>query len=65
LNKRFLNPEKNLAQIRIVVFEKNAHFNSEKMTSPSRRLGYLNQTVSENLKLTFNLLTVELVIRLA
>jgi len=27
----FLNPEKKkLAQIRLVVFEKNAHFNSEK-----------------------------------
>jgi len=25
----FLNPEKNLAQIRLVVFAKNAHFNSE------------------------------------
>jgi len=24
-----INPEKNLAQIRLVVFEKNAHFNSE------------------------------------
>jgi len=31
MNKRFLlNPEKNLAQIRLIVFEKNAHFNSEK-----------------------------------
>jgi len=27
--KCFLNPEKKLAQIRFVVFEKNAHFNSE------------------------------------
>jgi len=38
MNKCFLrNPEKKkkkLAQIRLVVFEKNAH------TSPSRRLGY-------------------------
>jgi len=31
LNKSFLlNPEKELTQIRLVVFEKNAHFNSEK-----------------------------------
>jgi len=33
MNKCFINPEKNLAQIRFVVFEKNtkdAHFNSEK-----------------------------------
>jgi len=40
-----VNPEKNLAQIRLVV-EKNAkttHFNYETMTSPSRRLeGYSN-----------------------
>jgi len=37
INKCFLlNPERNLAQIRLVVFEKNAknvHFNSKKMTS--------------------------------
>jgi len=54
------------------LFEKNAHFNSEKMTSPSRRLGYLitSYTInrlkvrfpcfsinSESQKLTFNLLT--------
>jgi len=31
MNKCFLkNPEKNLSHIRFVVFEKNAHFNSEK-----------------------------------
>jgi len=31
MNKCFLqNPEKSLVQIRLVVFEKNAHFNSEK-----------------------------------
>jgi len=30
MNKCFLNSEKNLAQIRLVVFEKNAHFNSVK-----------------------------------
>jgi len=39
MNKYFLlDAEKKFAQIRIVVFEKNAktaHFNSEKMTSPS------------------------------
>jgi len=30
INKCFLlNPKKNLAQIRLVVFVKNAHFNSE------------------------------------
>jgi len=45
MNKYFLlNPEKKMAQIRIVVFEKTQKrtFNSEKMTSPSRRLGYSN-----------------------
>jgi len=41
----FLNPGKNLAQIRLIVFEKKRKkrtFNSEKMKSPSRRLGYSN-----------------------
>jgi len=46
MNKCFvLNLVKNLAQVRLDVFEKNAKttlFNSEKMTSPSRRLGYSN-----------------------
>jgi len=45
----FLNPKKNLAEIRLVVFEKNAknaHFNSEKMTSPVRRLGYSNNQLN-------------------
>jgi len=37
MNKNFfLNPEKNLAQIRLNVFEKNAKL-------PSRRLGYSNK----------------------
>jgi len=38
-----LNPEIKLANSRLVIFEKNAkttHFNSEKMTLPSRRLDY-------------------------
>jgi len=34
--------EKILVQIHLVVFEKNAHFNSKKMMSPIRRLGYSN-----------------------
>jgi len=46
MNKCFLlNPEINLAQIRLVVFEKNAKKRTslfKKMTSPSRRLGYSN-----------------------
>jgi len=46
MNKCFvLNLEKNLVQIRLAVFEKNAkltYFNSEKMTLPIRRLGYSN-----------------------
>jgi len=46
LNKCFLlNLEKNLAQIRLVVFEKNAknaHLIPKNVTSPSRRLGYSN-----------------------
>jgi len=44
INKCFLlNPEKKLAQIcLVVVFAKNPHFNSKKMTSPSRTLGYSN-----------------------
>jgi len=48
LNKCFvLNPDKKkLAQIRLNVYKKNAkttHFNSDKMTSPSRKLeGYSN-----------------------
>jgi len=34
-----LNPEKKLALIRLVVFEKNAHFNSENnVTEPKARL---------------------------
>jgi len=39
-----LNPEKKLAQICLVVFEKNAKNAPliRKMTSPSRRLGYSN-----------------------
>jgi len=77
MNEYFLpNPEKNLAQIRLVVFEKNAkmmHFHSEKITSPSRRLGYFNYQlhceqvqiqfqvsetmIFESLKLSFTLLT--------
>jgi len=51
INKRFfLNPGK---KIRLVVFEINAkncstplHANSEKMTSPSRRLGYSNNQLN-------------------
>jgi len=70
MNKCFLlNPEKNLAQIRLVDFEKNAHFNSEKCRG-FRNHGFrkpetvLSETepvsetmVSECLKLSFNLLT--------
>jgi len=42
MNKCFLlNPEKNLAQIRLVVFEKKAPLISG-MTLPNRRLGYSN-----------------------
>jgi len=55
INKCFLpNLEKNLAQIQLVVFKKNAPLIKE-MTSPNRRLGY--KMVSGNLKLTLNLLT--------
>jgi len=51
INKCFLlNPLKKLAQIHLVVFEKNAHYNSEKFEK--------NNIVSGSLKLTFNLLTV-------
>jgi len=50
LNKNFvLNLVKNLAKIRLVVFEKNAtmtYFNSEKITSPSGRLGYSNNLLT-------------------
>jgi len=50
LNKCFaVNPEKNLAQSRLIAFEKNAkttNFNFEKMTSPSRRLGYSNNQIN-------------------
>jgi len=50
MNKCFiLNPKKNLEQIRLAVFEKNAktrltltHSNSEKILSPRQRLGYSN-----------------------
>jgi len=49
-----------LAQIRFVVFEKNAktHLEFRKMTSPSRKLGYSNnqlQTVNR-LKVSFRLM---------
>jgi len=40
-----------LEQIRFVVFEKNAknaHFNSKKMTSPNRRLGYSNNQLKSS-----------------
>jgi len=57
-----LNAEKKLDQIRFTVFEKNAKtskFNSEKMTLPSRRLGYSNnqlKTVNRlKLKISFRL----------
>jgi len=50
MNKCFLlNPKNNFAHIRLVVFEKNAknaQFNSEKMTSPSLRLGYSNNQIN-------------------
>jgi len=52
LNKFFLNLGNILAYIRLVVFEKNAkplystHFNSQKITSPSRRLGYSNNQLN-------------------
>jgi len=80
MNKCFLlNPEKKLSQIRLVVFDKNAPLIPKNdITEPnaSRLLqltGYrLNKSqfqaltmVSESLKLTFNLLTVQLVIRIA
>jgi len=49
MNVLFLTLQKNLAQIRLVVFEKNpktSTFNSEKMTSPSRKLGYSNNQLT-------------------
>jgi len=59
MNKCFLlNPEKkNLVQICLVVFEKNAK------NTPLFRLS--GTMVSGSLKLTFNLLTVKLIIRVA
>jgi len=41
----FLNHEKK-EQIRLVVFEKNAHFNSENDVTESRRLGYSNNQLN-------------------
>jgi len=67
INKCFLpNPEKNSAQIRLVVFEKNANNSKNDVTDPkATRLGYSNnqlkdsfKLVSGSLKLIFNLLTV-------
>jgi len=44
-----LNPGKNLTQIRLVVLEKNAHFNSKNdVTEPkARRLGYSNNQLKD------------------
>jgi len=58
MNKRcLLNPEKNLAQIRLVVFEKNAK-NSHIFNRLKASCRLLETMVFETLKLTFNLLTV-------
>jgi len=68
MNKCFpVNLGKSLAQIRLVVFEKNVHYNSEKRRH--RAEGYSNDQLncyqvksqfqsSGSLKLTFNLLQI-------
>jgi len=52
-----LNHENNLAQVRLVVFEKNAYFISKNdVTEPKAAIGTNQLMVSRSLKLSLNLL---------
>jgi len=50
----FLNPEKKLAQIRLVVFEKNANkFRKNDVTEPKDRLLLITSSTVNRLKVSF------------